>query len=213
MLRLSIFSLFIGSAVWAADDSKLVKLETPEGWSGETIELPPGFAPEMTWKGTEQIRFAPGMMKPSSDSFFSYAFVFDVKSTPALTDDIVKEEFLKYYRGLCKAVLNGQRPAIDFADFKLQLQPVKSDTKELPDHKAVEKPVLYKGTLDWVEPFATKKVQKLNLEIQTWTRNDRNYIFVCVSPLDMDAAIWKQLYTIRDSYLKASAVLEKRKQE
>ena len=60
----------------------------------------------------------------------------------------------------------------------------------------------YTGTLDWVEPFATKKRQKLNLEIRTWTRNDRNYIFACVSPQARDAVIWKQLHTIRDDYLK-----------
>ena len=60
----------------------------------------------------------------------------------------------------------------------------------------------YTGTLDWVEPFATKKPQKLNLEIRTWAKKDRNYIFVCVSPQARDAAIWKQLHKIRDDYVK-----------
>ena len=57
------------------------------------------------------------------------------------------------------------------------------------------------SVFDWV-PFATKKPQKLNLEIQTWTRDGTNYIFACVSPQAPDAAIWKQLHAIRDDYLK-----------
>ena len=60
----------------------------------------------------------------------------------------------------------------------------------------------YTATLSWVEPFATKKPQKLNMEILTWSDSDRNFIFACVSPQARDKAIWKQLHTIRDDYLK-----------
>jgi hypothetical protein len=162
----------------------------------------------MKLKGSEHIRFAPGMMKPASDSFFSYAFVFELEPKPALTETVLKEEFLKYYRGLCKTVLNGKLPEVDPSEFKLTLERLKSDArsttneKAAGDDKAADAPTLYKGTLDWVEPFATKKPQKLNLEIRTWAKNDHNYVFVCVSPQDRDAEIWKQLDAIRDGYLK-----------
>lgn len=202
MLRLLAFSLVIsGSLLVAAEpkstEPKKAELAAPEGWGGETIALPPGFAPDMKLKGTEHIRFAPGMMKPAADSFFSYAFVFELEPLPALTEAVVKEEFLKYYRGLCKAVLGGKLPEVDPAKFTLELQLVKSDAEQ-----AADKPAVYTGTLDWVEPFATKKAQKLNLEIQTWSKNDHNYIFVCVSPQARGTAIWKQLHTIRNDYLK-----------
>jgi hypothetical protein len=203
MLRLTVFSLLMSTTLWAADDAKSFKLAAPEGWSGETISLPPGFAPDMKLKGSEHIRFAPGMMKPDSDSFFSYAFVFELQSKPELADAVVKEEFLKYYGGLCKAVLNSKAPDVDPSKFTLELDRVKSDAKPPVNVKLVDGPVLYTGTLDWVEPFATKKPQKLQLEIQTWTQNDRNYLFACVSPQARDAAIWKQLHAIRDDYLKS----------
>ena len=115
---------------------------------------------------------------------------------------VVKEEFLKYYRGLCMKVLDGKAPDVDPSQFTLELQRLKSDAKPQPNEKDADAPVLYTGTLDWVEPFATKKPQKLNLEIQTWVRNDRNYIFACVSPQARDTAIWKQMHAIRDAYLK-----------
>ena len=202
MLRLLAAILLIAGTLWAADETYSTKLTAPESWPGETIALPPGFAPDMKLKGSEHIRFAPGMMKPASDSFFSYAFVFELQSNPDLTETVVKEEFLKYYRGLCMKVLDGKAPDVDPSQFTLELQRLKSDAKPQPNEKDADAPVLYTGTLDWVEPFATKKPQKLNLEIQTWVRNDRNYIFACVSPQARDTAIWKQLHAIRDAYLK-----------
>ena len=205
MLRIFAVSLLMSATLLVAEEKNPAKLAAPEGWAGETIELPPGFAPDMKWKGSEHIRFAPGMMKPASDSFFCYAFVFELQPKADLTEAVVKDEFLKYYRGLCKAVLNGTLPDVDPSAFTLELQRVKSDTKPSSDETAVDTPTLYTGTLDWVEPFATKKPQKLNLEIQTWTRNDRNYIFACVSPQARDTAIWKQLHAIRDDYLKKQA--------
>jgi hypothetical protein len=99
-------------------------------------------------------------------------------------------------------VLGGKLPEVDPSKFTLELERVKSDAKPAAEEKAAQTPVLYTGVLEWVEPFATKKPQKLNLDIRTWARNDRNYIFVCVSPQARDTAIWKQLHAIRDDYLK-----------
>ncbi|MCX7423860.1 MAG: hypothetical protein NT013_30570 [Planctomycetia bacterium] len=205
MLRLFAVSLLLTATLLVADEKNSAKLAAPEGWSGETIALPPGFAPDMKLKGSEHIRFAPGMMKPASDSFFSYAFVFELQSKPDLTDAVVKDEFLKYYRGLCKSVLNGKVPDVDPSKFTFELQRLKSDAKHQPNEKETDTPASYTGTLNWVEPFATKKPQKLNLELRTWIRNDRNYIFACVSPQARDTAIWKQLHSIRDDYLKKPA--------
>ena len=202
MLRIFAVSLLMFGTLLFADEPGSFRLAAPAGWGGETIQLPPGFAPDMKLKGSEHIRFAPGMMKPESDSFFCYAFAFELQPQPVLTEDIVKEEFLKYYRGLCKAVLNGKLPEVDPSEFTLELQRVKSEAKPSPDEKPTDKPTQYIGTLDWIEPFATKKPQKLNLEIRTWASSDRSYIFVCVSPHARDTAIWKQLHTIRDDYLK-----------
>src|SRR5262245_35960929 len=194
--------LLMCGALLVDEKSDEPELAAPEGWGGETIELPPKFASDMKLKGSEHIRFAPGMMKPLSDSFFCYAFVFELEAQPALTEAVLKDEFLKYYRGLCKAVLNGKLPEIDPAKFTLELERVKSETDSPADQKDAETPTNYTGTLDWVEPFATKKAQNLKLEIRTWSREKRNYIFVCVSPQARDAAIWKQLHKIRDDYLK-----------
>lgn len=201
MFRIMAVGLLI-SGLMMVDEPATFKLAAPAGWGGESIELPPGFAPDMQLKGSEHIRFAPGMMKPASDSFFSYAFVFELQPRPALTEAVIKEEFLKYYRGLCTAVLDGKLPDVDPAKFVLELKPVKSEGKGSLSEKAVDSLQQFTATLDWLEPFATKQPQKLNLEIYSWSRNDHNYLFACVSPQDRAAPIWKQLRAIRDDYLK-----------
>ncbi len=202
MLRIFTVLLLIAGTILAVDELSAAKLAAPAEWGGETIQLPPGFAPEMKLKGSEHIRFAPGMMDPKSDTFFSYAFVFELEPMPELTEAVVKEEFLTYYRGLCKAVLNGKLPDVDPLKFTLELQRAKSDATTTPDDTTTIMPAHYTGTLEWVEPFATKKAQTLNLDIQTWTSSDRSFIFACVSPQARDAAIWKQLHKIRSDYLK-----------
>src|SRR5436853_7518097 len=126
MFRILAVGLLMSGAFLVADEPSTLKLAAPEGWAGESIELPPGFAPDMKLKGSEHIRFAPGMMKPAADSFFCYAFVFELQAKPELTEAVVKEEFLKYYRGLCQAVLKGKLPDVDPAAFTLELQRVKS---------------------------------------------------------------------------------------
>ncbi|MDG1897119.1 MAG: hypothetical protein P8J37_19665 [Fuerstiella sp.] len=199
MIRLVAVSVFFLGAGVLADENGSFALAAPSGWGGETISLPPGFAPNMKLKGVEHIRFAPGMMQPESDSFFCYAFVFELAEKPGLTKAVVRDEFREYYRGLCTAVLRGQVPDVDPSKFTLQLKQVESAATASDDQKTATR---YHGTLNWVEPFATKKPQKLNLEIRTWSRKGHNYLFACVSPQKKDAVIWKQLHTIRDGYLK-----------
>lgn len=202
MLRMFLAIFMFSVALAQGDETNTFKLDAPEGWGGETISLPPGFAPDMKLKGAEHIRFAPGMMKPASDSFFSYAFVFELQAKPELSETVVKEEFLKYFRGLCKAVLNGKAPDVDPSEFTIDLQREKTDAKVTGNEKAPEGTKSYLAVVEWVEPFVTRKTQKLNLEIWTWSKDDRNYIFACVSPQPRESVIWKQLRMVRDGYLK-----------
>ena len=172
-------------------------LKAPAGWGGETIPLPTGFAPKMSLKGVEHIRFAPGMMKADSDSFFCYAFAFEFQHDLNLTEKALREELLKYYRGLSKAVLREKSPELPFDRFTLELK------KGEPKKKLKNMPRQWTAKLNWVEPFATQKTQTLNMEIRTWTGNEKQFLFACVSPQDHKAEIWKQLRKIRTDYMKS----------
>ena len=178
----------------------------------ETIKLPPAFAPEMKLRGTEEVRFAPGMFEATSDTFFSYVFVFRLEGKPDVSQQIsqrisqpisqktLHRELLVYYRGLATAVLGSRGVKVDVEKFSLKLQRVKSSgSKESPRKGAT----VYTGKLDWIEPFVTRKSQTLSLEILTWpsaTGSKARYVFCSVSPKKPSARIWKQMREVRDKF-------------
>lgn len=82
---------------------------TPKGWGKETIALPPSFAPDVKWKGTEELRFAPDWMKAESKTFFSYALLFWLPDDQKVDSKTMEAELLAYYRGLAKAVLESKK--------------------------------------------------------------------------------------------------------
>ena len=126
MIRTIAVSVLLLGASAPADENSSFALAAPKGWGGETISLPPGFAPDMKLKGVEHIRFAPGMMRPDSGSFFCYAFAFELASRPKLTKAVVHDEFLSYYRGLCTAVLRGEVPEVDLRPLRPMMRTLRS---------------------------------------------------------------------------------------
>jgi len=168
---------------------------TDKGWFGERIDVPTGFAPNMSWKGIEEIRFAPGMFKPGQPDFFSYAFIFSLEPDSDLSPKVIREQILIYYKGLSNQVSTGKGRKVDVSKFSMELVPEKKSSI-IPAQAG--KSSSYIGTLLWVEPFVTGRDQTLRFEIQAWKDNGRKraYVFVCVSPQKTDAPIWKKLHGI-----------------
>ena len=162
-----------------------VEIKAPEGWRSEIIKLPPGFAQDMKFTGEETIYFAPGMFTPKADDFFSYTFILAGKYPVELTEKEVKEEILRYYKGLGGVV--GKKFKVDPSKFKLDLKQTKKQKGS----------VVYTGTLDWVEPFKTGKAQKLNFEITTWSGKGKDFLFAIVSPAGNTSAVWKRLQKVK----------------
>jgi hypothetical protein len=172
------------------------QVPAPAGWAKETIALPPAFAPDMTWKGTEELRFAPGMFKADAADFFSYALLFWLPDDAKVDPKTMEKELLAYYRGLAAAVLKSKKQDVDAKDFTLTI----TGARDKPDKWPGGEPVAgYVGELKWTEPFATGKPQALRLEIHTWPseKHKHHCVFVCASPQPETAAVWKALREIR----------------
>ena len=200
----AISNLSAADVIAAASDAPDTTLVFNTTWKGERIQLPPPFAPAMKLKGTEEIRFAPGMFDAGSATFFSYAFVFSVSKDQALTEDIIQREILAYYRGLSESILKRKNVNADADKFTFKLQQAKEATGTPEKVAASAKAVQYHGELNWTEPFVTAKPQVLYFEIQSWAdpATSRNYLFVCTSPKprgDADAT-WTELRAIRRSF-------------
>ena len=180
----AISNLSAADVIAAASDAPDTTLVFNTTWKGERIQLPPPFAPAMKLKGTEEIRFAPGMFDAGSATFFSYAFVFSVSKDQALTEDIIQREILAYYRGLSESILKRKNVNADADKFTFKLQQAKEAAGTPEKVAASAKAVQYHGELNWTEPFVTAKPQVLYFEIQSWAdpATSRNYLFVCTSP-------------------------------
>jgi hypothetical protein len=194
MLLLSFAAALFLTAVEA--DKQPFTVPEPKGWSKESIDLPPkGFAPDMKWKGKEEIRFAPGMFKANEPDFFSYALLFWLPGDQKLDAKTMEQEILVYYRGLSKTISASQKKEVDVTKFTMTIKGAKEKTGT---RAGGEKFAASVGELKWIEPFATQKPQTLRFEIHTWYSGKNNCIFICVSPQPETAPVWKALREIRD---------------
>ena len=200
MHRLTAFFLvFAAMSLFAAKPPHLQKFEikkpTPE-WAGERIKLPPGFAPKLGLKGIEEILFAPGMFKADEKNFFTYVFLFALEPKPELTAEVLRKELLVYYIGLSKARM--KNPELDTSKFTVKLGPKKENGVTPKGALNVKS---FQAQVYWLEPFATKKMQTLHFELQTWQYKGSpyKYLFVSASPQKPGAPIWKTMRGIRAS--------------
>ena len=93
--------------------------------------------------------------------------------------------------------MRDKTPELAFDKFTIELKKVE------PKQKLKNMPRQWTAKLKWVEPFATQKTQTLNMEIRTWTGDEKQFLFACVSPQTNTAEIWKQLRKIRTDYMKS----------
>ena len=198
MFRACLLSALILSPPAAGQPQKgpPCQVPTPSGWRKENFALPPSFAPDMKWKGTEELRFAPGMFKANAPDFFSYAMLFCLPDDAEIDAKTMQRELLAYYRGLAAAVLKGKKKEVDTKVFSLTITPASQQPDRRPGGEALTS---YVGELKWTEPFGTGKPQALVLEIQSWAsaKDKHHCVFVCASPQPPTGAVWKTLREIR----------------
>ena len=111
-----------------------------------------------------------------------------------LTSEVLQKELFTYYAGLSKARLGN--PNLDTSKFSVNVRKMKQFEKK--PHGALNL-ASYTATVNWIEPFATRKFQTLHFELQTWkyAGSPHQYLFVCASPKPRDKTIWNTLREIR----------------
>lgn len=202
LLSLLIHLLLIAQAIPLAhsqeeSEPKFIFETGDPAWRGERIELPPGFAPELGWKGVEQIRFAPGMFQPDAEDFFSYVLVFRLDQGADTSEATLEGELLTYFRGLANAVMKGKGKTVETKAFSITLDSEKTVTHAPVQAKQIS---AFTGALKWVEPFATQQPQTLQFEVHTWQHNGHPVVLSCVSPLSREKAFWKNMRAIRAAF-------------
>lgn len=161
----------------------------PAGWKDETFELPPGFAPDLPYHGTEDLRFMPGFSSPAAPDFWSYDLVWWLDQPPPFDATSVAATLTTYFRGLATAV-GGSKYQFDPARYHAVLTPV----------PASEPPRLT-GQVFTYDPFKTGLPITLNVEaeLRSCPGTQQVAIVVALSPQDTTDSVWKALRATADS--------------
>jgi hypothetical protein len=155
----------------------------PAGWGQETIPFPLGFAPELPYRGLEELRFAPGFSKPDASTFWSYCFVWWIEEPPSFDPGSMSAALRDYFRGLTIAV-GKDKFSFDLEQFRVELAP-KSER---------ERNVLV-GQIHSYDAFVTGEPIVLNVEasLRSCPRAAHSAIMFLVSPKSMDDPVWSGL--------------------
>ncbi len=86
---------------WEAPYS--LPIPIPKDWTIERFPIPISFAPQILYKGVEDIRFTPGWAKVKSDEYWSYAFLWYLEGEIKM-DSKILDRNLKTYVGTIKMI-------------------------------------------------------------------------------------------------------------
>ncbi len=151
---------------------------TINNWARETIELPPGFAPDLP-SGVEELRFPPGWRDPDSGNFWSYAIVLRIDE-PTPTTERLEELIDIYYTGLMSAFGVGHKPQSPPNEVEVTIE-------QTSDHQ-------HRGAMKLVDGFATFKPMVVNFRTNSRAISDtESMIEFRASPQPDNHDIWFDL--------------------
>ena len=163
----------------------------PEGWTIERFLIPISFAPQITYTGVEDVRFAPGWAKPKSDDYWSYAFLWYLDGKIKMNSKIIEQNLKAYYTGLVS--INGR----DIP--KEKLIPVTSSFKVV--QKDIGDVKTFAGIIKMVDYMSQKPIS-LNCKAH-WKycpAENKTLVYYELSPKPTSHAIWLTLDKLWDEF-------------
>ncbi|HQQ96289.1 MAG TPA: subclass B1 metallo-beta-lactamase [Cyclobacteriaceae bacterium] len=195
-MALFVFSCQKNKPVDQPEKKSGFELPVPPDWTTESFPVPPSFAPEISFQGVEDIRFAPGWSKPGSEDYWTYAFVWKLEGTPVI-DSVVVAGYLKsYYTGLIHANAVGKGiPPDKIQEAEVTLNP--SDS-----------PVEFRGTIDMLD-YMTQRPIRLHfvIRVATCLMENRTFVYHELSPKPETDAVWPRLDSLWHGFACADTIV------
>jgi len=159
-------------------------LAVPKDWSVERFLIPISFAPEIPYKGIEDIRFAPGWGKAASENYWSYAFLWYLDDEVKMNSATLSKNLRLYYSGLIDA--NG--PDIP-EEKKILVETVFNETaKDSSDLKT------FSGTIKMLDYMQVKPITlHCKVHLRTCPGENKTFLFYELSPRDFSHPVWLSL--------------------
>jgi hypothetical protein len=159
-------------------------LPIPKDWTIERFLIPISFAPQISYKGVEDIRFTPGWGKAKSDEYWSYAFLWYLEGEIKIDPEIIDSNLKAYYTGLIAS--NGRAIPVE------KLIPVVTSFKEAQADNGDLK--TYIGTIQMLD-YMEQKPMILNCKAHliSCPGENKTFVFYELSPQPLSHSIWQSL--------------------
>ena len=163
-------------------------LDTLKGWDVERFLMPISFAPSISYKGIEDIRFTPGWAKKTTDEYWSYAFLWYLDGTPAFDANTIEKNLKAYYTGLIKVNTDSSK----IAD---KLFPVTSSIKSRSTEKGDLK--TFEGSVTMLDYMSQQPIT-LNfvIHIASCAGKDKTFVFHEISARPYSDEVWIRLHQL-----------------
>jgi len=180
---------FLPSVFAQGRNAQPTLLKGPDNWGFERMPIPTGFAPDLSLKGFEEVRFAPGMFDTASANYFTYALAVSAEGTNQIGVAELKDFLDKYFRGLSTTV--GRRKGLNPNPAQFGAEVVAVDSKFAGVNRFTAK-------LPFFDTFNDGRKLALNLEISVLPKGEANktLLMMLTSPQATNAPGWQELRSI-----------------
>jgi hypothetical protein len=161
-------------------------LNIPKGWDIERFLIPIEFAPQIPYKGVEDIRFTPGWGNVKSGEYWTYAFLWYLDDKQETNEKIIEDNLKAYYTGLIGRNIEPRKiPAEKVVPVKTEFKKVKTDTGDLKT---------FRGTIYMLD-YMEQKPMTLNciVHLKSCSGQNKTFIFNEISPKPYTNNIWQSL--------------------
>ena len=160
-------------------------LAIPPGWTTEKISFPIEFAPQINYKGVEELRFAPGWGKKGDQQYWSYAFLWWLENDPAINEEALEKDLTAYYNGLVNVNITERKiPSIKTVPTVVKVNKINTAAGDI---------ATYSGTINMLD-YMIPAPMTLNsiIHVRACQLKKRTAVFFEMSPQQVDHAIWKE---------------------
>lgn len=161
-------------------------LPIPKDWTIERFLIPISFAPQIRYKGVEDIRFTPGWANIKSDDYWSYAFLWYLDDSPKTNAKIIANNLRAYYTGLIE---------INRESYKVPLEkliPVLTSFKKTQSSKGDLK--TFMGTIEMLDYMQQKPIMLWCIaHLKSCPEENKTIIFYELSPMPYRHSVWTGL--------------------
>jgi hypothetical protein len=167
----------------AAKPAAPYTLPVPDGWTTEQFPIPIEFAPQIPYKGVEDLRFTPGWGDTTSAQHWSYCFLWWLEGNPSPDAAALQQHLTDYYNGL----VGRNIPKRNIPTEK-QVTTKVSITK---DATAANDQNTYTGTIYMLNYL---KQQPITLHCRIHERKcggNRTALFFEISPQEFNQPVWE----------------------